>query len=51
MYLFAGESYMESPFGAVAENALVVGTAENISRKIKAVIRWGSFGKQKVLPW
>lgn len=51
MPIFAGESYMESPFDAVAENAVVVGTAENTSRQIKASIFWGGFGKQKVMPW
>lgn len=36
--IFAGERYSESPFDAVAENNVVVGTAENISRQIKVSI-------------
>jgi len=32
MRIFAGESYMECSFDAVAENAAAVGRAENISR-------------------
>lgn len=49
--IFPGERYSESPFDAVAESDVVVGTGENISRQIKVSITWEGFGKQKVLPW